>query len=278
MLDLDSTKWTELEHAYGNAGDTPDLIRAIASEQSPNYDDGGAWNDVYSSLFHQYSIYSATYAAFPHIVRVTLNGTLQQRMATLIVAGQIRVFGNSDTPIPEELLPDFESAMKRVESSSLDIVRAAWPNADVYTRGELLQAFGGLRFPNSGYVAQLDYLAREEWSVEADCPACNNTMVCQLDDDGVSAVRIGHGGQLVTETAKHCPATRDSYSKAIQSGRGILSNLSQWNEDSTAFVLAALAAELGDAEFAQKVLDLGTMISCAYCEATFVLAEALTPL
>ncbi len=278
MLALDSTKWTELEHAYRDASDTPDLIRAIASEQPPNYDKGGAWNDVYSSLFHLRRIYSATYAAFPHIVSVTMNGTLQQQIATLIFAGQIRVFGNSESPIPEELVPEFESAIESVESSSIDIVRDAWHDADTCTRGELLQAFGGLRFPKNGCVVQLDYLTQTEWMVEATCPTCNRAMVCQLEDDWVSTAQIGHGGQPIAESAKRCPVNREDYMKAIHAGRDVLSYLSNWNEDSTPFVLAALAAELRDGELTQKILDLGTTIWCAHCAASFVMSEALAPL
>lgn len=277
MLELESPRWAELEHAYGDAGDTPDLIRAIAAERTPNYDEGGAWYDVYSSLFHQRSTYSATYAAFPHIVRATLDGSRQQRTATLLVAGQLRIFGNSDTMIPKDLLPDFEAAMKSVESSSLEILRDAWPEADVYQRGDLLQALGGLRFPRNGYIAQLDVLTREAWSVEARCPACKNIVECQLGDGG-SSTQISQSGQLIQETTTRWQVMRDSYTKAIQSGRELLRDLSRWDEDSTPFVLAALAEELGDVELPQKILDLGATVPCAYCGSSFVLCDALTPL
>ena len=63
MVPLDSPRWEALRHAYGSGGDVPDLIRAIEDEKNPNYRDGGTWFEVYSSLYHQYSTYSAMSAA-----------------------------------------------------------------------------------------------------------------------------------------------------------------------------------------------------------------------
>lgn len=39
MLDLNSSRWSELRHAYGTAEHVPDLLRALAAETEPRYSD-----------------------------------------------------------------------------------------------------------------------------------------------------------------------------------------------------------------------------------------------
>ena len=71
MLGLDDPLWAELTHAYGGASDIPDLLRALAvrtvltksvSEEP--------WFTLWSSLCHQGDVYTASYAAIPHIVDI----------------------------------------------------------------------------------------------------------------------------------------------------------------------------------------------------------------
>jgi hypothetical protein len=279
MLALESSRWKKLTHAYGAAADVPELIRAIEAERSPDFTDGGAWFEVYSSLYHQHSMYPATYAAFPNLVRVANSGTLPQRTAILCLAGEMRIFGHVDSPVPRDLIPDFEAAMDEIKRSSLETVKEAWnANEEWTTHGDLLQAFGGLRHPTSGYVVQLNYLVRENWSVEAACPACGNVMVGELRDPFVSTVQIS-SGKLNRTTSRMVLVDRDGYPAAHAKGEAfIASGRSDWELAETPLVLSSLAAALGDTELAFRVLDLGTRVECAYCGHRFVLADSLSPL
>lgn len=74
MLDLDSPRWKELDHAFGKATDIPALLRQL--EANPN-----VWSDrisfspepwaaLGSALCHQFDVYNAAYAAVPHIFRI----------------------------------------------------------------------------------------------------------------------------------------------------------------------------------------------------------------
>lgn len=69
MLSLDSPKWAELEHAYGPAADIPDLLRQL-EELPPSAGDIEPWFSIWSSLAHQGDVYSASFAAVPHVVRI----------------------------------------------------------------------------------------------------------------------------------------------------------------------------------------------------------------
>lgn len=67
MLSLDSPRWSELEHAYGKASDIPPLLRGL--ENLPKaVGESEPWFTIWSALAHQGDIYSATFAAVPHIV------------------------------------------------------------------------------------------------------------------------------------------------------------------------------------------------------------------
>jgi len=71
MLTLDDPGWRDLQHAYGDAADIPNMLRALASSTEPKagYQDE-PWFSLWSSLCHQGDVYNASYAAVPHIVRI----------------------------------------------------------------------------------------------------------------------------------------------------------------------------------------------------------------
>ncbi|MGI5182588.1 hypothetical protein ACQEVZ_40675 [Dactylosporangium sp. CA-152071] len=62
---LDAVAWGELSHAYGSAGDVPDLLRQAASE-----DNEEAISELHGSIFHQGTVYPATAAAVPFLAEL----------------------------------------------------------------------------------------------------------------------------------------------------------------------------------------------------------------
>jgi hypothetical protein len=67
MLSLDSSRWGELGHAYGSASDTPSLLRQLQSLPDA-VGQSEPWFTLWSSLAHQGDVYSASFAAVPHVV------------------------------------------------------------------------------------------------------------------------------------------------------------------------------------------------------------------
>lgn len=67
MLDLASPRWRDLAHAYGSAADIPDLLRQLhelpkaSGKEEP-------WFSIWSALAHQGDVYSASFAAVPHVI------------------------------------------------------------------------------------------------------------------------------------------------------------------------------------------------------------------
>lgn len=68
MLSLDSPKWSELNHAYGAASDIPNLLRQLKTDPSSDRDKE-PWFSLWSALAHQGDVYSASFAAVPHVVQ-----------------------------------------------------------------------------------------------------------------------------------------------------------------------------------------------------------------
>jgi hypothetical protein len=69
MLSLDSPEWANLKHAYGSASDIPALLRQLDTlPSSEGYAE--PWFSIWSALAHQGDVYSASFAAVPHVVRV----------------------------------------------------------------------------------------------------------------------------------------------------------------------------------------------------------------
>jgi len=68
-LPLNSLRWGELAHAYGQASDIPALLRQLDTVP-PSDNDREPWFSLWSALAHQNDVYSASFAAVPHVIRV----------------------------------------------------------------------------------------------------------------------------------------------------------------------------------------------------------------
>jgi hypothetical protein len=73
MIPLDDPGWSELAHAYGPASDIPELLAALSSSPAPTADyQAEPWFSLWSSLCHQGDVYTASYAAVPHVVEIAM--------------------------------------------------------------------------------------------------------------------------------------------------------------------------------------------------------------
>jgi hypothetical protein len=67
-----------LSHASGPAKDIPSLLTRAAHDVRPGYQQDSTWFDLWSALCHQDDIYTASYAAVPHLIALAA-GHLQRR-------------------------------------------------------------------------------------------------------------------------------------------------------------------------------------------------------
>jgi hypothetical protein len=68
MLDLQSDRWSKLSHAYGSASDIPALLRELKTYPPNEGYESEPYFSLWSSLCHQGDVYTASYAAVPHII------------------------------------------------------------------------------------------------------------------------------------------------------------------------------------------------------------------
>jgi hypothetical protein len=123
MLPLDSPKWSVLTHAYGSAGDIPPLLGLL--EEYPPYKDWQSepYFSLWSALCHQGDVYSASYAAVPHLVRTIeasptrAHWTLLQLIACIEIARAKKRGPDLQT----DLHDDYRAALKKLP----DLVAAA---------------------------------------------------------------------------------------------------------------------------------------------------------
>jgi hypothetical protein len=92
MLPLDDPSWSNMEHAYGAASDIPGLLSQLAASPEPQQNaDAEPWFTLWSSLCHQGDVYTASYAALPHIVRIGLDAAGEIDFSFMLLPTSIEV-------------------------------------------------------------------------------------------------------------------------------------------------------------------------------------------
>ena len=103
MLSLDSSRWAELSHAYGVASDVPPLLRQLA-ELPSSAEDAEPWFTLWSALAHQGDIYSASFAAVPHVVKALASNPSKADHSYFQFPAWVEICRvKKDVAIPEDL-------------------------------------------------------------------------------------------------------------------------------------------------------------------------------
>jgi hypothetical protein len=127
VLPLDSARWNELQHAYGSASDVPLLLRSIASDPASSSSTEGPWFDLWSALCHQGDVYSASFAAVPHIVNTLANATDRACADFFSLPASIEVARiRRNVPVPADLRLAYESALGRLPSCVAAVAARPW--------------------------------------------------------------------------------------------------------------------------------------------------------
>ena len=120
MIGLDDPRWAQLQHAYGDALDVPGLLRALESSTGPKngYQDE-PWYSLWSSLCHQGDVYTASYAAVPHIVRIARDTSTPVDFSFFQLPAAIEVARKTGhgPEIPEDIADDYHRAVESLGES-----------------------------------------------------------------------------------------------------------------------------------------------------------------
>ena len=73
LAGLEMVDWAALDHAYGPADDLPQVIRAAASTDEEQAE--AAVDELFSSVFHQGTVYSASVTVVPFVAELATTPT-----------------------------------------------------------------------------------------------------------------------------------------------------------------------------------------------------------
>jgi hypothetical protein len=116
MLPLESKRWSELSHAYGDASDIPSLLADLESLPPDVGSEAEPYFSLWSALCHQGDVYVGSYAAIPHIVRVMGTAPEQVPMTLFLMVSCIEIARakGRGPAVPSDLRVDYIAALSRI--------------------------------------------------------------------------------------------------------------------------------------------------------------------
>ncbi|MBE7557336.1 MAG: hypothetical protein HS126_40380 [Anaerolineales bacterium] len=170
MLPLDSPKWSELHHVYGQASDIPSLLRQLKTAPPPEKYNSPPWGALWSSLYHQRDVDTASYAAVPHIVSIAVTKPIRERIHHISLVGTIEINRHLDKapPIPDFLREAYFDALKQIPKLVLECLELDWED---YEYKALFSALVAVR----GKVAFGEAISELDDAVT--CPTCDTIFV-----------------------------------------------------------------------------------------------------
>ncbi len=113
MLSLDSTRWAQLTQAYGTAEDVPRLLEALACIGSESAREE-VWFALWRTLYRPEEVYTASYAAVPHLLAISGMFGLRERAQGVHLVTRIEVTRRApgSAAMPEDLVADYAAAVE----------------------------------------------------------------------------------------------------------------------------------------------------------------------
>jgi len=182
--------WADLQCAYGSAERVPELL---GRAEDAGADFGPAWDDLWSYLCHQGTVYSASYAALPLLAAMCLRQEPRGYMVPLQMVGSI--LASNDAPEgAEEMRDQYAKDVGELRVIAERCVKLADDDGEFIYGLETLAAFEG----RGVWSRTLSYLADGE--VPLDCIVCGEDLLVQIEE--VPATVTCWDGSQAPTTAK----------------------------------------------------------------------------
>jgi hypothetical protein len=126
MLPLSSPRWGELHDAYGSAAKIPALLRQLWDFPG---DDGSSepWFSLWSALAHQGDVYSASFAAVPHVIDAIASSPGRVTDVYFHFPAWIEICRHKNSvDVPDELAAGYFDALKRVPALVATAAERQW--------------------------------------------------------------------------------------------------------------------------------------------------------
>jgi hypothetical protein len=127
MLALEDPLWSELQHAYGAASDIPSLLRQLADYPSEANYQAEPWFTLWSSLCHQGDVYSASFAAVPHIIEALAANPARASLSYFLLPASIEVARTSTSAVvPPALEQAYRAALAQLPLLGASVAQPDW--------------------------------------------------------------------------------------------------------------------------------------------------------
>jgi hypothetical protein len=174
VIELKSPRWSKLRQAYGAATDVPDLLQRLADG-----DREAIW-ELYATICHQGTVYSASYAAVPHLAKIaSATRRPRPRAEILTLLGSI-VAGADRAEIPADLQADYDAALPAALKQALTTLQEPIGRSAAVYLLEVAAALAGRPLPHGALTGFVD----EELTLE--CPRCKRELFLWPTKQGLS--------------------------------------------------------------------------------------------
>jgi hypothetical protein len=126
-LDLASPRWAELLQAHGSAEDIPRLLEALAMIEGER-ERAELWFGIWATLCPDGQVYSAAYAAVPHLLAITERKQLDERVAAMHVVAAVEVARHQPgaPAVPDDLVMAYALAIESLPLRVVQMTAAKW--------------------------------------------------------------------------------------------------------------------------------------------------------
>lgn len=175
------TDWSQLTHAYGPAGDIPGRLERLAAHPTSE-----SWDDLWSALCHQGSVYSASFAALPWLTVVAGAQDREQAVNALALAGSIMA-GAEQRHGAGDVRAEHAADIATLTALAQAQLRITTDRAEYAYLLEVVLAFEGV----AGWSENLAWgLTNEEYEVA--CPQCTSDLFIVLGERGFFSCDADH--------------------------------------------------------------------------------------
>lgn len=250
MLPLDSPRWSQLKHAYGNASDTPGLLLRLADEPT-GPECGEIWSLLISSVLHQGEVYPAALAVVPHLVEIA------QRVAPKAQFDFIHFIGAVATnAYPPDGADDLWGDRVNAFAAANALIDPLFVELEDWY--ELLHvASARAAFEGCTGIAQMIRDRADGMTYEVNCPVDDCGVTIQVDFDGARGVAV----------------VDDEKTDLVAMALPLFDPGSEWREEDA---LARLCAQLARrAEATTLLASLESGVTCPQCSTRFLLRQSV---
>lgn len=257
MLSLDSPEWARLRHCYGQASDSPEMIRRFldGNGEKPASD---VENHIYGALVHQGSSFPAAYAAVPHVVGA-MPDDIEERHFDLL--DFVTIVAQGECGVPSELEEDYRAALRRAEQIALGSLRRLGDGLEPKRKYYLLAAVAAYR-RLSRLAEILSYVCTGDFATRCPAETCGIELGVDAFGGTEKVVLVGEEGA----TTLVSPPGDSSEGRA------------ESEEERGLFLVSTEAQACGQPILAAQVRNLAGKAECPQCGAVFpLLPELLDP-